>query len=487
VTATARDVARRVLRRVEQGALATPALARALDGAGLSGRDRRLASELVHGVSRHRSRLDRALAAMAPRGLRRLSPAMRAALRVAAYQILVLDRIPAHAAVSDAVSAARAVGGARMAGFANGLLRRLARDGEPALPGPGDPRYIEVALSWPEPLVARLRESLSGIGEPAGESGDGEPAGEPVDPIAVARGFHEPASLYARVNPCRADVAQVIERLAAERCESEAEVSVAASPWCPGALAIAGLGAPETSPSWAEGLWTVQDVGAQLIGRFAAPRGGRILDACAGVGGKTTHLAELIDASDIGASDDGDAERVEIVAADVSEAKLEALATAAARLGITGIRPVVADLAGPADALDEAIGGDYDLVLLDAPCTGLGVLRRHPEAKWRITDADIDRMAALQARLLDALAPRVRPGGVLCYSVCSFVRAEGPAQVEAFLARHPAFALAPPEAASGSADQPPWDALGARDGVLRTWPHRHGADAFYAARLRRRQ
>jgi 16S rRNA (cytosine967-C5)-methyltransferase len=176
----------------------------------------------------------------------------------------------------------------------------------------------------------------------------------------------------------------------------------------------------------------------------------RILDACAGVGGKATHLAELTGG------------KADIDAADSSPQKLRLGAATARRLGLGGIRSVEADLLDPAA---PALAASYDLVVLDAPCSGLGVLRRHPEAKWRLRAEDVARMAELQARLLDALAARVAPGGALIYSVCTFTRREGPRQIEAFLARHPAFE---------------------RGTEVRTWPHEGGADAFYMARLSRR-
>jgi 16S rRNA (cytosine967-C5)-methyltransferase len=171
------------------------------------------------------------------------------------------------------------------------------------------------------------------------------------------------------------------------------------------ALKVTGLGDPGASPSFKKGLWTVQDLGAQRIAELAAPpRGATILDACAGVGGKSTHLAELA----------GDAGTIDAV--DVVPQKLELAAQTAARLGHRSVRTVAGDLLDPALPLAPA----YDLAVLDAPCSGLGVLRRHPEAKWRLADADVDELAALQARLLDAVAARIAPGGVLVYAVCTF-------------------------------------------------------------------
>jgi len=272
-----------------------------------------------------------------------------------------------------------------------------------------------------------------------------------VDELAAALGpddalddavaaLNRPAPLAVRANRRRTDRDRLIATLEAEGG------TVTASPHAAAGLLATGLGDPDASPSFRAGLWTVQDLGAQRVGELAAPAPrARILDACAGVGGKSTHLAELTD------------DRAAIDAADSADQKLRLAAGTARRLGLSSIRAVHCDLLDRAAPLAAA----YDLVVLDAPCTGLGVLRRHPEAKWRLAAGDVPRMAALQAQLLDATAPRVAPGGALVYSVCTFTRAEGPEQVAAFLARTD-FTLV------------------AED---RTWPHRDEADAFYMARL----
>jgi 16S rRNA (cytosine967-C5)-methyltransferase len=192
------------------------------------------------------------------------------------------------------------------------------------------------------------------------------------------------------------------------------------APGTPQAFSIEHLGDPARSPSFTAGLWTVQDPGAQLVAHLATPRAGmRILDACAGVGGKSTHLAEL--------SDDA----ATIDAADRSETKLGLAGATAQRLGLASIRRIPCDLTDPHAPLAAA----YDLIVLDAPCSGLGVLRRHPDAKWRLVPNDVPRLAQVQAQLLDAVAPRLAPGGALVYSVCTFTRAEGPDQARAFAAR----------------------------------------------------
>jgi 16S rRNA (cytosine967-C5)-methyltransferase len=191
----------------------------------------------------------------------------------------------------------------------------------------------------------------------------------------------------------------------------------------------------------------VQDLGAQRVARLLEPRPGqRLLDACAGVGGKSTHLAQLT----------GD--QAFIDAADLSARRLALGEAAARRLGVTGVSFHAIDLTR---ALP---GGPYDGILLDAPCTGLGVLRRHPEAKWRLRPEAVAELAALQAQLLDRVAGALAPGAALVYSVCTFTDAEGPAQIAALRARRPELAV---------------------EQELSTWPHRDGADGFYAARLRR--
>jgi 16S rRNA (cytosine967-C5)-methyltransferase len=428
---SARDVARRVLRRVEsEGAFVSLALAGELDRGHLSPEDRGLATEIAYGVVRHRTRLERALASHAPRGLGKLSPAVRIALDAAAYQILFLDRVPAHAAVNDAVEAVRRVGGPRVGGFANGLLRKLCSAGEPPLPdAAADLRaHLEVACSMPRWLVDEVARAV------------------PDELDAAVRALTAPAPLWARVDPTRLAPDELARRLVAERPGITAEPSARVR----GAVRVTGLGSPESSPSFQDGLWTVQDLGAQLVAQLAAPEPGqRVLDACAGVGGKATHLAQLA----------GD--RAVIDAADLSPRKLDLLRDTARRLGLTSIRPVASDLTKPGDEL----GSDYDVVLLDAPCTGLGVLRRHPEVKWRCAAGAAGELALLQHRILVALAPRVRPGGVLIYSVCTFTDAEGPAQIARFLAEHGDFT---------------------EEARLTTWPHRDDADAFFAVRLRRR-
>ena len=389
--ASGRDLARAVLLRVErEGAFASRALAAALDRApAMSAPDRGLATELVYGVLRRRARLDRAIAALARKGIEALDVEVRVALRVGAYQLLFLDRVPAYAAVSDAVEACKRASGRGAAGFANAVLRKLAREGEGPLPDAGsDPAaFLELAVGFP-PWLARL--ALAEL--PAAEA------------IAFGEASVATPPVGLRGNTARIDRDALIDRLRSERPDA----ALAASAIAPDAVLARGLEAPAATGAWRAGLFAVQDAGAQVIAELcgAAP-GERILDACAGIGGKTAHLMALAGG------------RAQVDAADVSDAKLREANQTLARLGLPAARALVADLTQP--LADPSLR--YDRVLLDAPCSGLGVLRRHPEALLRRSPADLAALASAQQRMLRALAPAVRPGGLLVYAVCTFDRA----------------------------------------------------------------
>jgi 16S rRNA (cytosine967-C5)-methyltransferase len=447
---TARSLARAVLERVEVGgAYANRALSAALERApALATEDRALATELVYGVLRRRGRIDRALQAFATSGLDRLDPRARVALRVGAYQILFLDRIPAYAAVDDAVDACKQIAGRGVAGFANALLRRLAREGEPPLPDAAvDPAGHMVAAGG----LPRWLADLLLAERPA------------VEALAFAASIADAAPVTLRANTGRVTRDELAARLATER----AAAALTPSAIAPDALDARHLDAPATTQAWRDGLFAITDAGAQVVVELCgAAAGEQILDACAGVGGKTAHLLALA----------GDRARVD--ALDVAGDKLETARATLQRLGLTGATLAVADLTKPlADPTPR-----YHRILLDAPCSGLGVLRRHPEALVRRVPADLEMLAAQQLRMLTAVAPALLPGGVLVYAVCTFERRECEDVVAAFLRAHPDFAIEGAAAAGGSV---PWDRLTDAAGAVRTWPHRDAADGFFAVRLRR--
>jgi 16S rRNA (cytosine967-C5)-methyltransferase len=454
--ATSRQLARAVLEQVErERAFANRALSAALDRSrALSPEERALGTELVYGVLRRQARLDRALEAVSDRGLSGVDPKVRIVLRVGAYQILFLDRVPAYAAVNEAVEACKSLrGGPRIAGLANALLRRLADRGEPPLPdAERDPLgYLVEADGLPE-WLARL--AIYELGS--------------TEAIAFAATISVPAPLALRANRLRIDRAGLLARLAEERPGAE----VAPSEIAPDGLLVRRIDSPFLTGAFTDGLFAVEDVGAQIVAELcgAAP-GERILDACAGLGGKSAHLAAL-------AGNDA-----EIDAADIAPAKLRQARELGRRLGVRGLTTVAADLTRPWPDPEKR----YHRVLLDAPCAGLGVLRRHPEALGRRAPADPAKLAATQSLMLETVAPLVLPGGSLTYSVCTFDRQECEAVVEGFLRSHQLFRIERAEAsgvALGAALNVPWPALTDAGGFVRTWPHRHDADAFFAVRLR---
>jgi len=445
---TARSLARGVLERVEVGgAYANRALSAALDRApAMSAEDRGLATELVYGVLRRRGRIDRALAALATSGVDRLDPRALGALRVGAYQILFLDRVPAYAAVNDAVDACKQVAGRGVAGFANALLRRLARQGEPPVPDAAADPSGYLAAGLPAWLSALLLAEM--------------PA---ADAVAFADSIAETPPVTLRANAGRTTREALATTLTAER----AGAVVAPSEIAPDALDARRLDAPAATQAWRDGLFAIADAGAQVVVELCgAAAGERILDACAGNGGKTAHLLAL----------SGDRARVDAV--DVAAEKLNAARATLQRLGLAGATLVAADLTKPLPDPTPR----YDRILLDAPCSGLGVLRRHPEAMARRAPADLEALAAQQLRMLSVVAPALRPGGLLVYAVCTFERRECEDVVAAFLRAHPDFAIEPAAAAGGRV---PWARLGDATGAIRTWPQRDGADGFFAVRLRR--
>lgn len=403
--------------------------------------DRGLASELCYGVLRFRARLDHALAARVHRGLASVHPEVLDVLRLGAYQ-LFFSRVPAHAAVDESVRLARIThAGEAGARFVNAILRGLARDGEPPLPDPTSDAQAHLAVKWSFPawMVARVRDAV----------GDEQVA-------ALLEAFDAPAPLHVRANALRTTREALVETLAGEGARASA------TPHAAQCLAVESLRDVAVSPAFAAGLYTVQDEASQLVALLCDPaEDARILDLCAAPGGKATALAER-------------ASRGRVDAVDRSPRKVAQVRGGAVRLGLSHVHTFPADGAAP---LPFAQPGEYDLVLVDAPCTGLGVLRRHPEAKWRVTEEDVARLAVQQSRLLANAARYAKPGGALVYSVCTFTREETTDVTRAFLANHAEFALEPPSAEDLARLAPA--------GELRLFPHTHGTDAFYAARLRK--
>jgi 16S rRNA (cytosine967-C5)-methyltransferase len=426
VATAARRLAFHVLLRAEDRTATLADLLAAPELQSLPPRDRAFAHELVLGTLRQRGALDHALATLVDRPLAGLDLPTLTALRLGAYQILRL-RVPDRAAVSEAVDLAR--DGGRSAGLVNAVLRRLAREGAPPPPDPGrDPLgWLTSAGSLPPWLAARWLSHLGAEGA-----------------LGRARAFLEPPATAFRLNP---RVPDAIDRCAAAGLQPRPLV-------VPGAWeATAG----RVTDLAGEGTIYLQDQGSQMVAHLAAAAGS-ILDACAAPGGKSTLAADLIGAEGF------------VVAAEASLRRVRTLAHLVGRWGSSNVRVVAADAERP------PFTRRFDVVLLDAPCSGLGTLGRRPDIRWRLTPADIGWHAERQRRLLLSLAPLVKPGGKLVYSVCSAEPEEGELVAQALIEEQSEFHAEPP---------PAWASAFAEGSAARTSPERDLGDAFYAIVLRR--
>lgn len=409
----------------------------------LAPQDRALATELTYGILRMQGRLDGILAEVLDRPIQALDPPVRQILRLGAYQLRFLSRIPGFAAVDEAVTLTRAVGAWRSAGYVNAVLRELLR--RPARPDSdpvADPvGYWSTAGSHPRWLVERWVARLG-----AEQAGRLMTANNSVPPVTVV------------VNELKADPAEARRVLAA------ALPSLEAGRWVSGAFNLRGAGGPADLPGFGEGwLIPMDEAGALPVLALDLEPGQRVLDACAGGGGKSALIAARV------------GPQGEVLALDKSPRAMRRLEAATGRLGLAMVRGRVAD----ARTAGASWAGQFPRVLLDAPCTGLGTIRRRPEIKWRRHAEDLIRAAALQAELLAGVAGAVAKGGLLVYSTCSLEPEETDAVVTAFLVLHPEFHLETPG--------PIWPGADLVDsaGLLRAWPHRHGTDGFFVARLRR--
>jgi 16S rRNA (cytosine967-C5)-methyltransferase len=448
--ARARLLALRVLERVERdGAYADVLLRAQLGRSDLPAADRAFATELVHGTLRWRGRLDFLLAQVLDRDLGKLEPLVASALRLGAYQIaLGGGRIPPQVAVDESVRCVRAAGAERATGLVNAVLRRLAAEHATiALPDlERDPLgHLTHALSLPAWLAGRWLE-LFGAQEAA----------------ALARASNEIPPLVVRGNRLRAPR----EALLAELRERFAEARPCR--FARDGIVLGRRGNPALDPAFLAGRITVQDEASQLVVALLDPRPGeRVLDACAAPGGKATAIAERL------------AGEGEVLALDRNARRLDLVRREARRLGLENLRCAAREATRP--LVDLASERPFDRALVDAPCSGLGALRRNPDTRWRVGPADPQRLAETQRAILRQAAAVLRPGGVLVYSTCTLLPEENEDVVSAFLAEATDFARAGPEATPEKARP-----LVGSDGCLRTFPHRHDADGFFAARLERR-
>jgi 16S rRNA (cytosine967-C5)-methyltransferase len=460
MTSPARPAALRAYRLVEEGPTTLPDAIAQMRRALTDARDRALAAEMVTGTLRWRSALDHVIAAHATRPLDRIDPIVLCILRLSAYQILFLDRIPARAIVDDAVTMTRSEGRRDATGFVNAVLRKVAgADRDALLPKrPGPPRggitpqaqttreveYLSVALSHPAWLVSRWLRRYGF-----------------EDTEAWARFDNKGAPLTLRANRLRVTREELQEMLAGH------DVQVEPARYAPDGLVVRA-GHPLQTPLAGQGWFTTQDEASQAVATMAAaaiPRGLErplaILDTCASPGGKTVALAGAVGPDD------------RVIAADRRPRRIRLLRQTVTAAGAANIRIAQIDLEVGLPFTDR-----FDLVLVDAPCSGLGTIRREPEIRWRRTEADLRAFAFRQRRMLVKAAEGVAPGGRLVYATCSSEPEENEDVAANFLASHPRFRALDPR----GLPLPPGmtDIIDAM-GHLRTYPHQHGLEAFFGA------
>ena len=435
----ARQIALEILMAVEhRGSYADAMLGTRIPA--LSPPDRRLTTRLVLGTIAWRARLDYELERFCGRDLAGIQPEALAIMRMGLLQIRFLDRIAQHAAVSTSVELAKRSREARAAaGFVNAVMRRATRE-KVALPARGDDEVAWLAITYSHPrwMVERF---IDWFGEDAAQG--------------LMAANNEAAPNVVRLNLARASREQIVRRLQADGMEAETVARFPETATLKGAARF-------DSPTYRGGFFQAQSEASQLVARLLAPPdGATVADCAAAPGGKAAHLAELV-------GPEG-----HVTAVDTNFAGLKNARRLCRQLGHRNVQFVQADTSSP-----MPLASRFDCVLLDAPCTGLGTLREHPEIRWRVGPNDPARMAVLQSRMLTNAAALVRPGGAIVYSVCSLAPEEGQDVVRAFLDSHPAFHLD-----SHASNRAAFKGLLDIHGMLRTRPDLGGLDGFFAARL----
>lgn len=440
----ARETAMKVLYAVhENGAYANVALVEAFREARLDDLERRFATELVYGAVKAGGTLDWLIRQYTKRPLRKMAPYVRAVLRLGMFQLFFLDKIPPSAVCNESTELMKKYGHIGTARFVNAILRTATREPEKAriVEGNDEAAYLSLVMQHP---VWLLRRWIRFFGR------------EETERLCMFN--NSPAVLSLRANLLRTTRAALMERLREEGSE------VRPSEWTPEGVLCTAHGALDVSLSLREGLFQVQDESSMQVAHVVAPKPGEfVIDMCSAPGGKTTHLAELM-------SNQG-----RIVALDIYDAKLTRLEENAKRLGISIIETKQLD----ARKAGNLFTGKADRVLLDAPCSGLGVLRRRPDARWRKSEEEIAHLPKLQRELLESAARAVRPGGVIVYSTCTIEAAENEELVRVFLAEHKEFALE-----TTGAYLP---LRSSKSNTVQFYPQRDGIDGFFIARLKRKE
>ena len=440
---SAREVALAGLRAVHQeGAYANVAMAKILRQAKLSDADRRLATELVYGIVKAGDTIDWMVSRYVNRPLAKISPVILEILRLGMYQLFFLDRIPASAACNEAVNLAKKYGHQGTAGFVNAVLRTAVREPQrtkfPEETGE-ETKHLALTKQHPEWLVRQWVKTFGW-----------------EETRALCDFNNAPAVLSLRANTLKMQRNALLATLRAANVKAEP------SSWSPDGILCHAHGAMDDMAALREGFLQVQDESSMQVAPVLGPLPGEfVIDACSAPGGKTTHLAALMK------------NQGRIIAADIYPSRLVRVEENAARLGIGIIETLCCD----AREIGERYLGQADRLLLDVPCSGLGVLRRRPDARWRKIPREIAALPALQRAILAGAAPAVKPGGVLVYSTCTMQAAENEEVVTAFLAAHSGFSL------EMTGQFLPLQKR--NEAMVQFYPQRDKIDGFFIARLRK--
>ncbi len=441
---SARQAAFIALKAVHKGAFADVALDRILGQHTFLDADRRLLTELVYGCVRRMRSLDALIDQIAQKPSSSQAPDVRTILHLGLYQLRYLEHIPPSAAVNTAVELLKQNRLGGLSGFVNGLLRqylRLSKEKDPLSLSPNAVERLGILHSYPDWIVQTWADSL-GL--------------DATEQLCLA--LNQPPTIDLRVNPLQTNRDTVQTALAEQGVETVPLL-------CPQALRIVGNPGPIYKlPGYSQGWWMVQEASAQLVGHLVNPQPGMVVvDLCAAPGGKTTHLAELMQGKGT------------VWACDRTASRLKRLQQNLNRLQMNeNVRLWQGD--GRELAAEIPIA---DAVLLDAPCSGLGTLHRHADARWRQTPATVQELSALQTQLLTSAAQRVKSGGILVYATCTLHPLENETVVQNFLAHQPEWRIETPEF------DPILATLQSEAGWIKLWPHEQAMDGFFMVRLRR--
>ncbi len=444
MTDSARRVALAVLKDVRRNnEFTSNALDAALTHKVLSQQDAALTTELVYGVLRNRLYLDFIIAEFSSQPLKKIEPLVMDALRLGAYQLLLLDRIPDHAAVSESVNLVQK----RAKGFVNALLKKIASlDEPPQVRGADFIERLSIETSHPSWIVETFVKRF-------GDDGAQK----------LCRANQHPPINVLRVNTLRISRDELVEKLKGQG------IHASQAKYAPDALIVDRLDAVLKPKVYDQGLFMVQGEASQLVVELLDPQPGeKVLDACAAPGGKSTHIAARV-------GPDG-----RVIACDIARGRLTRVSENATLLGLENVTTVVADMTRKPPG---RIGKNFDRVLVDTPCSALGDLQKHPDARYRKTPESVESLVGIQQILIERGASLTKPGGVLVYSTCTLTAEENEGVVEPFLRRHPDFELEKAGEVLGAGRE----SFGTDQGYFLAAPHRTGTGGFFAARMTRKK